>query len=224
MDRASFVSRAQTLLDQGAYESVLEEVRRWLDQNPGDVDALIVQCHACMRLGKLEAATALIEDVEMTVLGLSRVYASMGDICSKGGLNQEAVKFYHRFLALNPGSDLSLDVAGKLRILEDDLQNLIQGSTIQDAVPAPPLIAGFQTLTMVDLYLRQGHLDAAEALLEQMAIKDPENTAIKEKRMDVRASLRMQEEEATRRQRRKKVVGTLNQWLNGLQRKRLYAF
>jgi len=88
MDRVSFLSRAQTLLEKGAYESALEEVRQWLDQNPGDVDALIIQCHACMRSGRLEEATALIDDVELAVLGLSRIYASMGDICFKGGLNQ----------------------------------------------------------------------------------------------------------------------------------------
>ena len=66
-----------------------------------------------MRLGKLEEATAVIDDVEKTVLGLSRIYACMGDICFKGGLNQEAVKFYHRFIALNPDSDLVSGCIGK---------------------------------------------------------------------------------------------------------------
>ncbi len=223
MDRVSFLSESQTLLDQGAYESALQAAKQWLDQNPGDIDALIIQCHACMRLGKLEEATSLVEDVEMVVLGLSRVFACMGDICFKGGLNQEAIKFYRRFMALNPDSNLSRDVCGKLRILEEEQGGLIQEFRAVKA-PEPPIAASLQTLTMVDLYIRQGHLDAAEALLKQMLIKAPDDSVIQEKLRDVLASKSALEKKAIQIQQREKVIQRLNRWLNSLQRRRRYAF
>jgi len=223
MNRVSFLSKAQTLLEQGAYESALEAVRQWLDRNPGDVDALIIQCHACMRSGKLGEATALIEDVEMAVLGLSHIYASMGDICFKGGLNQEAAKFYRRFIALNPVSDLSREVSGKLRILEEDQPNLIQEFNHRKT-PASPITAGFQTLTIVDLYIRQGHLDAAESLLEQMLIKAPDDFSIQEKLRNVQTSKSASAKKAVQLQQREKVVEILNRWMNGIQKRRRYAF
>jgi len=220
MDKDLFLSRTQTLLEQGAYDNALDEAKRWLDRNPGDVEALIVQCQACMRLGKLEEATAVVDDVEMTILGLSRIYACMGDICFKGGLNQEAVKFYRRFVSLNPGSDLSRDVLGKLRILEDDHPELIQGADAQE-ISERPATAGFQTLTIVDLYLRQGHVKAAEALLEQMLAKEPDNSAVLEKLADVQALVPAAK--ALNLRQREKVVEKLSKWLDLLQRKRLYA-
>ncbi|OPY84428.1 MAG: Tetratricopeptide repeat protein [Syntrophus sp. PtaU1.Bin208] len=223
MDRVSFLSEAQTMLDQGAYENALQSAKQWLDQNPGDVDALIIQCHACMRLGKLEEATSLVEDVEMVVLGLSRVFACMGDICFKGGLNQEAVKFYRRFMALNPDADLSRDVSGKLRILEEDQGNLLREFRAVEA-PEPPIAASLQTLTMVDLYIRQGHLDAAESLLKQILIKTPDDSAVQEKLRDVLAAKSALEKKAIQIRQREKVIQTLNRWLNSLQKRRRYAF
>jgi len=222
MDRNVFLSRTQTMLEQGSYESALDAARRWLDRNPGDIEAMIVKCQACMRLGKLEEATAVIDDVEKTVLGLSRILACMGDICFKGGLNQEAVKFYNRFIALNPDSDLSRDVLGKLRILEEDHPELIAGAGGQET-PEHPVTAGFQTLTIVDLYLRQGHLDAAEALLQQMLAKEPGNTVVLEKLAYVRSAVGMQAAKAMNLRERKEVVEKLSKWLDLLQRRRLYA-
>jgi len=223
MDRSAFFPVAQTLLEQGDYEGALEAVKIWLEKHPGDVDALLVQCHACMRLGKLEEAAALVEDVEMTVLGLSRVFACMGDICFKGGLNQEAAKFFRRFMALNPDSDLSREVSGKLRMLEEDQPDSIQEFKAGEA-SVPPMTAGLQTLTMADLYIRQGHPDAAESLLIQMLIKNPDDQAIQERLNRVLASKNSSATKAIHIRQREKVIETLNLWLNRLQKRRRYAF
>jgi tetratricopeptide (TPR) repeat protein len=221
MDREVFLSRAQSLREQGAYESALEPVKYWLEQNPGDIDALIVQCCACMRLGRLEEATAVIEDVEMTVLGLSRIYACMGDICFNGGLNQEAVKFYNRFMALNPSSDLSLKIIKKLRILEENQEDLIKRENDQETLHPSPTVIGFKTLTMVDLYIQQGHLDEAEATLKEMLIRTPNDTELHEKLAGVRSLMEGQTLKAIKLQRREIVIDKLNRWLGHLQKRKL---
>lgn len=222
MDRGVFLSQTQAWLEQGAYESALDAAMRRLEENPGDVDALIVRCHACMRLGRLDDAAAVIDEVEEAILGLSRIHACMGDICFKGGLNREAAKFYRRFLALNPGAELSRDISGKLRILEEDQPELVPDAEGPQTLE-PPVTAGFQTMTMVDLYFRQGHLDAAEALLVQMLTRDPDSSAIQEKLEAVRSAMRAEEVKATSRKQREKVMETLNRWLDHLQRRRRYA-
>lgn len=219
MDRSAFLSQAQTLLEQGDYEGALDLMRPLLDRNPGDIDALIVQCHACMRSGRLEDAISVIEDVEKAILGLSRLYSSMGDICFTGGLNQEAARFYRRFMALNPDPALSRGVLGKLRTLEEDQREFISPLEREDAV-ADPVSSGFQTLTMVDLYVRQGHFAAAEALLVQMQAGDRDNAAVRDKLADVRAAL--QRKEMSRR-KRDIVVEKLSNWLDILQRRSLHA-
>jgi len=222
MDGGVFLSRAQTMLEQGAYEGALEAARQCLDGSPGNIDALMILCHACMRLGKLDEASAVIENVEKMVMGLSRIYACMGDICFKGGLNQEAVKFYRRFVALNPGSDLSREILGKLRLVEGDIKDLVPDKDDR-AAPAQPVTAGFQTMTMVDLYLRQGHLDGAEALLEQMLAREPENAAVQKKLAEVQALTGAEAVKAVNLRQREKVIGKLNRWLELIERRRLYA-
>ena len=222
MDRAEFLSRTQTLLEQDAFESALDEAKRRLDRNPGDIDALIVQCHACTRLGKLEEASAVIDEVEKTILEMSRIFVSMGDICFKGGLNQEAVKFYRRFLELNPGSDLSRDISGKLKLIESDSPDFTPEADHRETIEHP-VTAGFQTLTLVDLYLRQGHLDEAEALLEQMMARNPDSSTLREKLAAVRSATGVQAAKGMNPRQKKKVIEKLGKWLDLLQRRRSYA-
>lgn len=126
-------------------------------------------------------------------------------------------------MALNPDSDLSREVSGKLRMLEEDQPDSIQEFKAGEA-SVPPMTAGLQTLTMADLYIRQGHPDAAESLLIQMLIKNPDDQAIQERLNRVLASKNSSATKAIHIRQREKVIETLNLWLNRLQKRRRYAF
>jgi len=81
---------------------------------PDDAEARVILCQAWTRMGKLDKVKKLLQEVDEAIYGMSMIYAKMGDICQRSGLNQEAITFYRKFLDLNPNSPLTKEVAEKL--------------------------------------------------------------------------------------------------------------
>ena len=97
-ERESFLSRAEAYIDRNLYKEALLLAESWLGRFPTDADAHIIRCHALLRMGNLEKVHEILNDVEKMVLQLSRIYNCVGDLCLKGGLTREAIKFYQKFV------------------------------------------------------------------------------------------------------------------------------
>ena len=90
------------------------------------------------------------------------------------------------------------------------------GETAEDAGEVP---ADFQTLTLAELYLRQGHLAMAEEVLEAVLKRDPRQEKAAERLDEVRAMLHPE----LRVSRFTPVIGELNRWLDNIGRLRSHA-
>ena len=146
----------------------LAEVR--LRRLPGDPDARIAICRVRTRQGRLAEAREMLAGLEETLASLSPVYACLGDIHRREGRREEAESCYRKFLLLNPESPLAGDLEAWLEEGVTGRDGTVAAETAEDAgetaEDAGEVPADFQTLTLAELYLRQGHLAMAEEVLE----------------------------------------------------------
>jgi tetratricopeptide (TPR) repeat protein len=175
-EKETFLTRTEAYIDQGLYQKAQDLALYWLDKFPGDAEARMILCHAWTRMGKLDNVKQMLKEVDEAILGMSLIYDRMGDICRRSGLNKEAIAFYRKFIELNPGSPLTIEVAAKLNSLlpsggEEGPLPLLQE---EERAPKHPL-PGMQTVTMAELYARQGHQDLAVEILQAILEKDREN-------------------------------------------------
>jgi tetratricopeptide (TPR) repeat protein len=168
--RDAFLEEVETFLSQGDDATALALAELRLRQIPGDMDSRIAICRVWIRQERLEEAAAMLQEMEGTLANLARVYASMGDVCLKEGLQQSAAAYYRKFIALNPASPLAQEIAGRLAAIEAPQGTDAERDDEEDAAQVP---SDFQTVTLAELYIRQGHLRAAAEVLESIIRKDP---------------------------------------------------
>ncbi len=167
-ERDAFLEEVEASFNRGDDETTLALAELRLKRMPGDMDARIAICRVRVRQGRLEDAKAMLQEMEGTLAGLSQIYASMGDVCLKEGLQASAQTFYRKFINLNPDSPLSREIVQKLTAIEAS-----QGTSSERQEDAAEVPSDFQTVTLAELYIRQGHLRPAAEVLEAIIRKDP---------------------------------------------------
>ena len=219
-EKEDFLSRAESCLDQGLYNRAQDLAMDWLGRFPGDAEARIVACHACARMGKLDTVNNILREVDEAILGMSRIYARMGDICRQSGLNQEAITFYRKFVTINPNAPLTSEVEEKLA----SLLNFPEETSLslpEDSISPNHPVPGLQTVTMAELYMKQGHPDMAIEVLEAILGKDESN----QRAQTLLRHIRKGTDEPPERPGRKstEVIRELTRWLNNVNRIRGHA-
>ncbi len=214
-ERNAFLKEVETSLNQGDDETAVALAELRLKRMPGDMDARIAICRVRIRQGRLEEAKAMLQEMDGTLAGLSQIYASMGDVCLKEGMQEAAQTFYRKFISLNPDSPLSREIAERLTAVEAP-----QGPEVEreeeDAAEVP---SDFQTVTLAELYIRQGHLRPAAEVLEAIIRKDPEQEKAAAMLREVWEMI-FREESG---QRDTAVVAELSRWLDNIGRLRGHA-
>jgi hypothetical protein len=119
--------------------------------------------------------------------------------------------FYRKFTALNPAASPPVD-------WEDRPKNITELAETNGTEPGADdeegadLSPGFETATLAELYMRQGHLQMAQDMLEKIVGRDPLNERAKGLLDDIRG-LRRQEENARINER---VISEISRWLDNL--------
>jgi len=220
-EKELFLAKAQAFLDNDLYQEAEELAESRLSNQPKDIDAKVILCQAWMRTGRIHKVKAMLRDVEEVITDLSRLYLVMGDMCRKGGLTQEAIRFYRRFLTLNPDSGWAKEVWEKLNTLEgvqdqQPFQNVVEDG--EEKGEEAQISSDLYTLTLAELYIRQDHYDMAREVLEAILQKEPGNqkavTMIRE--LDQLLNDRIEKDLA--RERKKHLANELTRWLQKLTR------
>ena len=110
----AFLAQMEEYLERNELQAVLHLARERLRQSPGDLEARIVICRVWLLQGRLDEAREMLDEMEEIIASLSQVYACMGDICMKKGMEDSAEEFYGRFRVLNPGAPLARDILERL--------------------------------------------------------------------------------------------------------------
>jgi predicted Zn-dependent protease len=172
VDRKEFIARAEACLEQDparAVEMALERLRVY----PDDTEARIVLGMGWFRKGEPGPALDVLRDLVRDVTRWSPAFRILSELCREKGLEDEAERASRIYMSLNPES------AEAIQDLEDRLRR--ESRAYPEAVEKAdeeaglPRAADFKTLTLADLYARQGYRELAEALLKEILAADPQN-------------------------------------------------
>ena len=220
-EKELFLAKAQAFLDNDLYQEAEELAESRLSNQPKDIDAKVILCQAWMRTGRIHKVKAMLRDVEEVITDLSRLYLVMGDMCWKGGLTQEAIRFYRRFLTLNPDSEWAKEVWEKLNTLEgvQDQPPFRDGvEDVEEKVEEAQISSDLYTLTLAELYIRQDHYDMAREVLEAILQKEPGNQKAATMIREIDQHLNDRIEKDMARERKKHLANELTRWLQKLTR------
>jgi tetratricopeptide (TPR) repeat protein len=209
--RDAFLEEAEAFIAACDDETALTLAEARLLRMPGDLDARSVICRIRIRQGRMDEAGGMLREMEASLAGLSRVYASLGDAYLKQGLRESAQTAYRKCMGLNPDAPLSKEIAGRLDGIAQEPGTDPEGEPGDAAQQVP---ADFQTVTLAELYIRQGHLRPAAEVLETIIRKEPENEKAAALLREV-GEMTLREES---RQRYPSVITELSRWLDNIGR------
>jgi tetratricopeptide (TPR) repeat protein len=223
----------EALLEQRMFDLAQELAVERLVRLPDDVDARIAMCRVWTRMGKLEQVEEILQEVEKRINDWSRLHAAMGDICRESGLKKEAVRFYRRFLVLNPQGTPHATVLEKLDLLMDAGADALLPDEDQDHYEDISAIApDFHTMTLAELYLRQDQPDMARNVLNEILRREPHHreAAARLREIDNRQTAPQSDPDRQTapqsdpdRQTHERVLQELSRWLDNIGRIRGYA-
>jgi tetratricopeptide (TPR) repeat protein len=216
-----FQVTVEDLFVRGDHEAILALAEERLAQWPDDPLARLAQCRVWIQQGRLEEAQSLLKDLEPLLVDLGRIYAALGDRFLKKGREEEARAYYRKTMFLSPDTPLPADSlpspgeeAPKAAAPDEPPGESAEGEE-PEGEAGPEVPADFQTVTLAELYIRQGHLAQAEEVLEAILRKDPWQARAAEKLREVRAQLGGDREPGGQAA----VIAELSRWLAKLERR-----
>jgi len=213
-DRDAFLAQTEAYLKENDWPAVLDLAQGRLERLPGDLDARMAICRVWIQQGRMDEAREMLREMDETITNLSQIYACMGDACLKKGMMEETGRYYRKFLALNPDVSLAGDVSEKLRSIEEQRETAAAEGEEEAQIPS-----AFQTATLAELYIRQGHLPMAAEVLEAILRKEPQQERAAGMLREVREMIRRE----ASAQRVAPVVAELSRWLENIVRLRVHA-
>lgn len=212
--RQSFLGAAEALLDGGDEGAALALAKERLAALPGDPDARMVACRVLIGQGRDEEAKAALAELEELVSSLGRLYREMGDRLFAKGMTDGAGIYYRRFAALSPEAPAVQEIADRIRDFPPAEDRKESGA--EEAVEVPE---DFQTVTLAELYIRQGHGDMAKEVLRAILRKDPGQ----ERALRMLGEIGGNTGGDKRDQKEAPVIAELTRWLDNLGRLRGHA-
>jgi len=203
-----FRRQAHGYMDKGQYPLSLNLAKERLIADPDDIPATIIACQSCLGMGNAEEAGNFLARLDNLNSELSQLFKNFGDVYLQRGDEGRARIFYKKSAALSPDD---MDHAEVLFTVDD-------GSADEDLQDRrPDLGADFQTLTMADLYIRQGHHEGAREILAAILARDPSHREARQRLDEVLALLNEKISDLPI-DKKTTVVHELSRWLNNLDR------
>jgi len=173
VDRKEFIARAGVCLEQDpalAVDLALERLRIY----PDDVEAKIVLGIGWYRKGEKDPALDLLRGLIDDMIRWSPAFSILSELCRDRGLDEEAERATRIYMSMNPESPEAIaDLEDRLR--RESRMYPEPGPEKSDEEVGLPRSSDFKTLTLADLYARQGYRELAEALLKEILASDPQN-------------------------------------------------
>ncbi len=233
-ERNAFLAGVEENFQRGDFETILMTAGLRLKRMPGDLDARLAICRARIEQGALGEVGDLLSEVERVLAGLDRVCALLRELGKQAGLTDETRALFEKFgLAAPAGAAIETpaDSRGRLALQETKAAPVLAAAVAAAEAEAPrqgDVPAGgeaseapedFLTVTLAELYIRQGHLRQAESVLEKIVRQEPQNDRAAGLLRDVRGRL----QPATASPKDAAVAAELSRWLDNVGRLRGHA-
>lgn len=215
-NRLKFLSEAEIFLQESKLPEALSLAEARLKIFPLDVDARVVAVNVLIGMGRIEETRNILHEIEEIILGLSLIYIRMGDIYGKKGFYRDAAVCYEKFIFLNPNSDKAKEVIEKISLLEQEepLLREIDETADHETIPKPD----FHTVTLADLYIKQGHFKMAVEVLEKILEYEPDNDLVRTKLDTVKTAIALKSSARGDVVRPDHLAETLTRWLENIDR------
>jgi len=196
-ERKAFLEATGAFLNKSDHLTVLSLAESRLKRMPGDMDARIVICRVWIEQERFEEAGEMLREMEDILASLSQIYTHMGDIYLKKGMPESAQAFYRTYVSLNPDTPMAQEISERLKGVSQQQAADDGAKAEKEEVTRVP--EDFQTVTLAELYARQGHLKMAEEVLEAILNKGPYHPKAAEMLREVRERIATQEEPGEKR-------------------------
>ena len=219
-DRSNFLREAEILLEQNKLMEAFNLAKERLRSFPADADAHVVAANSLLGMGRVDEARNVLQEVGEIISGLSLVYDRMGDIYRKKGFHQDAAVCYEKFISLHPGAEDARKVIEKMILLEQEDQPVPEVGMIYDQnIPDPELF----TVTLAELYIKQGHLQVAAEILKEIIEREPQNSQAVAKLDSLTAELAPKASASAKFVGSNNLIKTLSSWLKNIDRLKMHA-
>ena len=219
-DRSNFLYEAEKLLEQNKLPEAFNLAGERLRSFPADADAYVVAASALLGMGRVDEAHDVLQEVGEIISGLAFVYDRLGDIYRKKGFHQDAAVCYEKFISLHPGAEDARKVIEKMILLEQEDQPVPEVGMIYDEnIPDPELF----TVTLAELYLKQGHLQVAAEILKEIISREPQNSQAMTKLDSLMAELTPKSSVSAKFVESNNLIKILSSWLKNIDRLKMHA-
>jgi tetratricopeptide (TPR) repeat protein len=219
-DRYNFLREAEILLEQNKLIEAFTLAEERLRFFPADADAHVGAGNALLGMGGVDEARDVLQEVGEIISGLALVYDRMGDIYRKKGFHQDAAVCYEKFISLHPGAEDARKVIEKMVLLEQEDQPVTESGMIYDEnIPGPELF----TVTLAELYIKQGHLKVAEKILEEILRREPQNSQAAATLDSLKTALDPQSSANDKFVESNNLIKTLTAWLKNIDRLKMHV-
>jgi len=215
-ERLDFLSSAMEYLQRELYDNAITLARQRLDQHPGDMDAWFVIASCWVNMEKITEASEILHHLEQIIKNWAQLYQSLGDGFRKKGLLQEAARFYRKALMMNPDTQSSKEMSAIITLLEEGFRP-DEGMADDQVSDIEQISSDFHTITLAELYIKQGYLTMARDVLKKIIIRDPQNVRVL-KRLEYVETL-MNKGTVSKQE---EILEELEQWLDNLRRRKQY--
>jgi thioredoxin-like negative regulator of GroEL len=190
-ERKAFLEEVEALLGKSDYLTVLSLAESRLKRTPGDMDARISICRVWIEQERLEEAGEILREMEEILASLAQIYACMGDLYLKKGMPESAHAFYRTYVSLNLDTPMAREINERLKGVSQ--QQATDDGVVAEKEEAAQVPDGLQTVTLAELYARQGHLQMAEEILAAILNNGPHHPKAAEMLQEVRRRIATQE-------------------------------
>ena len=234
-ERNAFLAGVEENFQRGDFETILMTAGLRLKRMPGDLDAQLAICRARIEQGALGEVGDLLSEVERILAGLDRVCALLRELGKQAGLTDETRALFEKFgLAAPAGAAMETPADSRNRLPRQETEAAPEAwaeaavsaeaeTTRQGDLPAGVEASeapeDFLTVTLAELYIRQGHLRQAESVLEKIVRREPQNDRAAGLLRDVRG----RQQPVTASPKDAAVAAELSRWLDNVGRLRGHA-
>jgi tetratricopeptide (TPR) repeat protein len=212
-DRYEFLKRIEYFILQDMLQDALSLAQERLKQFPQDIDAQITAADIFIRLDRMDEARKIVSQVENNNAALSIVFKRLGDVYGKNGLDRDAFAFYQKYISFNPNAEDAKNIREKISLIK------------QPESPEPEMLDSennpkpeFYTITLADLYIKQGHLKMAVDVLEEIVRREPVNIQARAKLDTVKAAIALKSVPNVNQTVSENLLNTLSAWLENVDR------
>jgi tetratricopeptide (TPR) repeat protein len=219
-DRIEFLKQIDNFIIKNMLPDALGLAQERLKQFPQDIDAQVTAIDVLMKLGRVDEARKIVSQVEKNIAELSVVYKRLGDIDRKNGFNRDASAFYQKYISFNPHAEDANNIREIISLLEQQ-EFSTSGIEVSDdsIIPKPE----FYTVTLSDLYIKQGHFKMAAEVLQEIVRREPANIQARAKLDTVKAAIAIKSANSLNQPVSENLVSTLSTWLENANRLKKHA-